>query len=81
MSSQLAWWMLSQKDKDTLQQMRGRGMFGGMPGKAPYMWVQEGSTTGGAAGAAGAGITPTHFIEKALDALDVEGIIGSLLMR
>lgn len=81
MGSQLAWWMLSQKNKDTLQQMRGRGMFGGMPGKAPYMWVQEGSTAGGAAGAAGAGITPTHFIKNALESLDIDGIIDDLLMR
>ena len=61
--------------------MRERGMFGGMSGKAPYMWVQDGSTPGGAAGASKAGIKPTGFLEKALEQTDIDGIIGSLLMQ
>ena len=67
MPSQLAWWMMSQKEKDALQKARERGQFGGIAGKAPYMWIQEGSTIGGGTGAAKAGIKPKRFIEKSID--------------
>jgi hypothetical protein len=68
MPSQYAWWMMRQKEKDALQKARERGEFGGMVGKAPYMWIQEGSTAGGARGAARAGLKRTRkFIAHALD--------------
>ena len=74
--------MLKVEEKKALQTAREGGMFGGMSGKAPYMWVQEGSTPGGAAGAQAAGLRkPRLFIKNALDRLDIVGHIGSLLMQ
>jgi hypothetical protein len=54
-------------------------MFGGQPGNAPYFWVQEGSMPEGAAGAAKAAITPTHFVAEALDGVDVWSVVGRVL--
>ena len=36
-----AWWYLSNKQKRVLAVQRRGGRFGGMPGKAPYYWLQE----------------------------------------
>lgn len=39
--SAYAWWLLHQTEKDKLQEARSMGMFGGMPGRAPYWHVAE----------------------------------------
>lgn len=67
MTDSYAWWRMARKEKDLLREQRLMGMFGGVPGGAPYFWVQEGSTPEGAEGAAKAGIKPTHFVESALN--------------
>ena len=70
--SPLAWKLLSEAGKELLQREREAGRFGGESGvgagRSPYMWVQDASTEGGAAGAAKAGINPQRFLEIALEA-------------
>jgi hypothetical protein len=43
--SQFAWWYLSKKQKQVLEQKRQAGEYGGESakgvGKAPYFWAQE----------------------------------------
>lgn len=43
--SQFAWWYLSKKQKQVLEEQRQAGRFGGESakgvGKAPYFWAQE----------------------------------------
>ncbi len=77
--SVFAWWNLSRKQKQLLQQQRFAGRFGGTPGQARYFWVQEGSTERGARGAAKAGITPTHFVQNALDR--TEDTVADIITR
>lgn len=36
-----AWWYLSRRQKQVLQQQRERGAFGGLPGRAPQWMIQE----------------------------------------
>ena len=72
MASQFsAWWGLSQKKKQSLQNERLAGRFGGQNaaavGRAPYVWVQEGDDP---AGAAKAGIEPLHFMSEAAAEFD-----------
>lgn len=69
MISQFAWAALTDPQKESLEKERraGRVEFGGMGWKAPYLFVQEGSF-GGSISAGKAGIQPTYFIRKALDA-------------
>lgn len=57
-----AWWYLSKRQKQQLRELRLAGEFGGTPGKAPYFWVQDGTTPEGLRGADEAGITPTGFM-------------------
>jgi len=59
--------------------MRQAGMFGGMPGRAPYMWVQEGSIN--PASAEAAAIEPTRFVENAIFAAEprIDAAIESIL--
>jgi hypothetical protein len=70
-NSKYAWWWLTPEQKDALQAARRGGMFGGETsigvGRAPYFWVQEGSTTEGASGADKAAITPRKFVENAME--------------
>jgi hypothetical protein len=72
--SRYAWWLLSPEAKRVLQDEREAGKFGGETGvgagRSPYMWVQDGSTGGGRAGAQKAAIRPQDFIEPALEALE-----------
>lgn len=74
-----AWWNLSKAQKLALSNARKSGMFGGIPNVAPYMWVQEGSTPEGEAGAAAAAIRPTRFIEIALDSS--ENVVADIIDR
>ena len=70
--SRLAWWVLSGEAKATLQQEREAGRFGGETGvgagRSPYLWVQDGTTPGGLAGAAKASIQPQEFLRTAMEA-------------
>jgi hypothetical protein len=78
-SSVYAWWKLSSDQKKVLDQKRDQGMFGGTPGKAPYMWIQEGTMN--PQGATRAGIKPTAFIENALAGCEnsvADAIMGAL---
>jgi len=67
--SVFAWWNLSKEQKAVLQEQREMGRFGGVPGHAPYFWVQEGTIVG-TGPAQKAGKTPTYFIEKSLEAAE-----------
>jgi hypothetical protein len=74
-ASVYAWWRLTPQQKKMLDDKRESGMFGGEPGKAPYMWVQEGSIN--SAGAVRAGIHPTAFVENALSSS--EGLVSDAI--
>jgi len=76
-NSVYAWWRLKPEQKAELDFMRDRGFFGGTPGRAPYMWIQEG--THNPKGASGAGIHPTQFISKAL--AEVENEVADAITR
>jgi hypothetical protein len=76
--SVFAWWNLTRQQKEALQEQREAGRFGGIPGHAPYFWVQEGSIVG-AGPAQKAGKTPTYFIEKSLG--EAEGAIADALVE
>jgi len=78
-TSRFAWWYLTDDQKRKLMVQRGTGMFGGTPGKAPYMWVQDGSTPEGAAGASKAGVEPKHFLDKAVSAVDLANIFAETI--
>jgi len=67
--SVFAWWNLSREQKESLEEQRNLGMFGGIAGHAPYFWVQEGTMVGPGP-AQKAGKTPTYFINKSLDAAE-----------
>lgn len=69
-----AWWYLSNKQKKVLAQQRRGGRFGGMPGKAPYYWLQE-------FGDEKAHVRPQAFMAFAVAALLQQqgGIIGRYL--
>ena len=58
-----AWWDLSMAQKMTLERERGKGRFGGIPGKAPYWWIQE-------VGSSGAGIAPQGYLQRARAIMD-----------
>lgn len=64
-NKRFAWWWLSKAQKGWLHEFRQTGQFGGRPGKAPYFWVQDGSTMEGLRGADEAGIIPTGFTFEA----------------
>ena len=55
-----AWKKLSPQAKRLLQQMRQQGMFGGVPGTAPYWYSQE-------VGNAKAEIKAKRYIQKAVE--------------
>jgi hypothetical protein len=77
--SAYAWWNLSHEQKVKLDQMRDAGMFGGTHGQPKYFWIQEGTIN--PEGAAKAGITPTHWLDEALESApiadDIAVAIGS----
>lgn len=62
--SAFAWWFLSRKQKQVLQEQREAGKFGGQNaagvGRAPYFWSQE-------EGNEAASIKPHHHVENAWD--------------
>lgn len=74
-NSAYAWWFLSKEAKARLEEMRRSGVssVGGMGGKAPYAWAQEGSKAEYQQSAAAAGMdrtsnAPSKYIQNALDA-------------
>ena len=57
----LAWWFLTKEQRKLLASQRYAGGFGGIPGHAPYWWLQETETYPKPPGFS----TPkSHFIEK-----------------
>ena len=70
MESKYAWFYLSRFQKELLQAQRRAGRFGGETsigvGKAPYFWVQEGSTPEGRIGASKANVKPTFFVRDGI---------------
>lgn len=85
--STFAWWYLSKKQKKALQEQRRAGKFGGETGigafRAPYFWLQEGSIAEAAQSRAKAGImqAPTRFVEKSIDAVNLEDVADRILSR
>jgi hypothetical protein len=56
-----AWWSLSRRQKEVLEQQRAAGKFGGQPPKAPYWAAQE-------EGNAAALITPQYYVKRSWEA-------------
>lgn len=78
-NSAYAWWLLSDAAKARLEEMRRSGVasVGGMGGKAPYAWVQEGSKPEYEKSATAAGMdrsskAPSGYIKEALAAASAE---------
>ena len=56
----LAWWYLSYEARRLLDQKREEGLYGGIPGKAPYWMIQE-------EGNAGAEIQAQFYLKNTLE--------------
>lgn len=76
--SAFAWWYLSKKQKQILEEQRQAGRFGGETakgvGKAPYYWLQE-------YGEPKAMIVPQGVVGKAVEQWrpEADGIVRSFL--
>lgn len=78
--SRYAWWLLTRKQKEALQQAREAGMFGGASavaaGRVPYMWGHE-------SGNPNADLDGKHFIQNGLSdwRKDVSSLIDEFYRR